>query len=205
MRTYSTLPHCNANLLAGVDFETTGAEPGYHEIVQIAIVPLNSDFEPSKEIRPFYQTIKPHYPERADPKAMRVHGISMADLLLDAPDQERVADMVDEWFMNIDLPCQRNLVPVVWNWAFESAFGKAWLGLQLFDKIFHSHARDGMLLALSLNDRAFYAGDEKPFNGVGLKSVSEKYRIVNPNPHDSLADAVTGARAYRAMLKHEML
>jgi DNA polymerase III epsilon subunit-like protein len=204
MKTYNTLRHLNGNLLAGVDFETTGDQPGYHEIIQIAIVPLDSDFQPSKELRPFYQNIRPNHPERADPVAMRVHNIKMEELLLNAPSQERVADMVIEWFYNLDLPVNRCLVPVVWNWAFESGFGKAWLGTKLWQELFHSHARDGMLFALALNDRAAFAGEPCPFDRVGLKKVAKRYDIVNENPHDAFADSITGAKTYRAMLQHEL-
>lgn len=204
MKTYSTIRHCNANLLAGVDFETTGDEPGYHEICQIAIVPLDSNFEPSREIRPFYSNIRPDHPEHADPVAMRVHKISMEDLLLNAPSQERVADMLMEWFVNIDLPVNRCLVPVVWNWSFESSFGKAWLGNKMWSRIFHSHARDGMLVATAMKDRAYFLGEELPFDGVGLTTVANKYGIENPNTHNALADAITGARAYRAIIRHEI-
>lgn len=204
MRIYDHMRHLNGNLMAAVDFETTGDQPGYHEIVQIAVVPLTADIRPNSSLRPFYSNIRPDYPERADPRAMRVHGIKMEDLLMHAPPQERVADMLVEWFGALDLPANRNLVPVAWNWAFESGFGQAWLGTSLWKEIFHSHARDGMLFGLALKDRAAFAGEPYPFESVGLSAIAKKYGIENPNPHDALADAITGAEAYRALLLHEL-
>jgi DNA polymerase III epsilon subunit-like protein len=48
-----------SNLLASIDLETTGLQAGYHEPIQIAIVPLNSDIRPLEGVRSFYTTIKP--------------------------------------------------------------------------------------------------------------------------------------------------
>ena len=69
----------------------------------------------------------------------------------------------------------------------------------MVDKIFHSHARDRMLTAIDLNDRAAFAGEQEPFNRVGLGSVCKKFGIINTKAHDALADCYAGAEAYRAM------
>ena len=45
VKVYSGLVHLNGNLMAAVDLETTGTQPGYHEIIQIAVVPLDSEFQ----------------------------------------------------------------------------------------------------------------------------------------------------------------
>ena len=112
--------------------------------------------------------------------------------------------MMVEWFHRLDLPVGKFLVPVAWNWSFESGFGQAWLGTQWWREIFHSHARDGMLFAISLNDRAAFAGQPCPFSLVGLKSVSKHYDIINENSHDALSDSLVCAETYRAMLQHEL-
>jgi len=83
MKTYSGLVHLNGNLLASIDLETTGLQAGYHEPIQIAIVPLNSDIRPLEGVRPFYTTIRPDFPERQE-KAGYVHGLKIEDLILHA-------------------------------------------------------------------------------------------------------------------------
>ncbi len=199
LKTYSSLVTCNGNLLASIDLETTGTQPGFHEIIQIAVVPLNSDIRPNNDLPVFYQNIKPKRPERATQGATAKHGISINDLLLEAPDSEKVEDMLVEWFDNLDLPFGKVLVPLAHNWAFESSFLKAWLGVEMVDRLFHSHARDSMLTAVYLNDRAAFAGEPAPFNRVGLGSVCNKFGIKNTKAHDALADSYAGAEAYRAM------
>jgi DNA polymerase III epsilon subunit-like protein len=204
MKTYNGMVHMNGNLMAAIDFETTGGRAGYHEIIQVAVVPLDADLRPNQELRPFYHNIAPKHPERAEKEASVVHGLDLADLMLNAPSSEKVADLLLDWFEGLDLPNLKRLVPLAHNWAFEAGFGKAWLGNKLFEHIFHWHARDGMAFALSLKDRAAFAGEEDPFSFVGLGALCKRFGIVNENPHDALCDAVAEAEVYRALLRYEL-
>ena len=91
----------NGNILAALDIETTGLLDAYHDIVQVAVVPLDNNLDPI-DINPFYMDIKPDHPERATPKAMQVNGLSLEELAL-APDRWEVADYFDEWWENLGL------------------------------------------------------------------------------------------------------
>lgn len=199
MPVYPALVCMNGNVLAGVDVETTGDRPGYHEVIQVGIVLLDSDIKPMG--KPFYKKIKPEYPERADPKAMSVHGLNMDDLLLYARTQEDVAEELTAWVQGLELPQGRKLTPLAHNWVFEHGFLNAWLGPDLFASIFHYHPRDSMLLALSLNDTACMSGEPAPFNSVSLPNLCKRFSIVNSCPHDALCDALAGAELYRHLLK----
>jgi DNA polymerase III epsilon subunit-like protein len=198
---YPGLVHLNGCLMAAVDLETTGTRPGWHEIVQIAVVPLDSEFKPLADVRPFYTLIKPKHPERESEAAKQKHKIPMMELLLHAPESERVADWLFEWFVALKLPFKKCLIPLAHNWAFESSFLKAWLGVEQTDLIFHSHARDGMLYAISLNDKAAFAGEPAPFPRVGLGPMCAKLGLVNTNPHDALADCIAEAEVYHTLLR----
>ena len=187
--------------MAAVDLETTGTRPGHHEIIQIAVVPLDSDFKPLASVRPFYTHVKPKHPERESVGAKHKHKIPITELLLHAPEAERVADWLHDWCVDLKLPFKKCLVPLAHNWAFESSFLKAWLGVEEMDLIFHSHARDGMLYAISLNDKAAFAGEPVPFPRVGLGAMCKKLGIVNTNPHDALADCLAEAEVYHTLLR----
>jgi len=200
MKTYSSMVHCNGNLMAAIDFETTGKIPGYHEIIQIAIVPLDSDFQPIRELRPFYHNIAPEHPERADHAAKIVNKLDLDDLILNAPSSQKVADLLVDWWERLDLPMTRNLIPLAHNWPFEAGFGRAWLGSELFEQLFHGHARDGMQYALNQNDCAAFAGLPVDYPRVGLKALCIHFKIVNENPHDALSDCLAEAKVYRALL-----
>lgn len=196
--------HLNGNLLASVDVETTGREPGYHEIIQIGIQPLDSDCEPLVGVSPFYHTIKPEHPERAEPKATAVHKLDIDYLVLHSPDKWKVADWLDEWWGNLDLPHRKTLVPLAQNWQYEAGFLKAWLGMESFNQFFWWAARDTMLTAIYLNDVYYRRGLALPFPSVGLEALCTKFGVINENHHDALADARAEAQVYKHLLEMEL-
>lgn len=179
--------------------------PGWHEIVQIAIQPLDSRIMPLEGVLPFYQHIKPEFPERAEKKAMSIHKIDMDWLLIHAPDQYKVAELLDEWWTALDLPHMRTLVPLAQNWQYEAGFLKAWLGVEQFHQFFHAYARDTMLTAIQMNDRAYFNGEKILFDKVNLPALCRHYGVVNAKPHDALADSVAEAEVYRHMLMEDVL
>jgi len=201
---YSGLVHLNGNLMAAVDLETTGLRAGYHEPIQIAVVPLNSDFKPLEDVRGFYYNIKPLYPERAESQATSTHKLDINELILHAPEPDRVADLLREWFFKLDLPVTKNLVPLAHNWPFEASFLRAWLGPEMTAELFHGHARDGMALALAINDRAAFKGEPVPFSRVGLSALCKTFNVTNANAHDAMCDALAEAEVYRAMMQYDL-
>lgn len=175
-----------------IDVETTGLIPGYHEIIQIAVQPLDDEFDPEGE--PMYCRLLPEYPERADPEALAKSGLRLNDPALS---QERGADVLWEHFEKWG---GKGLIPLAHNWSFERGFLGAWLGEELFSQVFFGHARDSMLFALQYQDRADILGQKRPFTSVSLESLCEQFGIVNEKPHDALHDAIAGAKLYRALL-----
>lgn len=204
-RIHSTMPHLNGHVLVSLDFETTGARAGYHEIIQIGAVPLNSDLKPLAGIRPFYTNIAPKFIERAETAATRAHGLDLHDLALNALPSDRVADLFVEWQEGLELPCSKVIVPLAHNWAFESSFLRCWLGNELTDRMFHAHARDSMTYAIGINDQAFFAGESAPFNKVSLTELCKHFGVVNTRPHDALCDALAGAEVYRHLVMMDVL
>ena len=199
-KVYPGMDHLYGNVLAAVDVETTGRRASYHEIIQIAVVPLDGDIRPMEGVRPFYTVVAPLHPERADRKSTKVHGLNVEELAISGPHPQRVQEMLIEWWNKLDLPVGKCLVPLAHNWAFESSFFKAWLGVDLTSELFHSNARDAMLYALSINDRAAFEGHRPPFRRVNLESLCRHFKVTNDRPHDAMADSLAEAEVYRAML-----
>lgn len=197
----SSLLALNGNMLVAVDVETTGLTPGFHEVVQVAIVPLDSDILPCKEHRAFYINIRPEHPERADRKATDVHGLDMDWLLTNGIEQYRAADMLEDWVTGLDLPFSKRMAPLAHNFPFEKAFLSNWLGQATYDGLFFIHPRDTQVVGALCNDLASYWGKDIPFGTLSLSSMCKKLGIVNEKEHDALADSLAGASLYRELIK----
>jgi len=181
-------------MFGSVDVETTGTIPGYHEIVQIAIVPYSNTFE--RVGTPFCSLVQPEFPDRADPAAQQIHCLALTD----APDRATVIDRLCDWMASLDLPIGTKLIPLAHNWPFEFSFLREFLGFDLFNEIWHYHPRDAMTFAVALNDAYTIKGKEKPFPRVSLKDLCAQFGVVNTNPHDALADSIAEADLFKAML-----
>jgi DNA polymerase III epsilon subunit-like protein len=182
----------DGNTLTVFDVETTGDEPGFHEIIQLAIVPDGH--------RPFHCMVRPEFPERAVPEAMAAHGIPM-DTLLTAPSKEDVLEALEEWYVGLRLPMTRRLATLCQNAAFDVPFMKSFMGTKQYDRMFTRHVRDSMCLALGINDAAAIAGEPLPFGYVGLKPLCQHFGIDIGQHHDALADCVATRKVYQELLR----
>ena len=190
----------DGHTLCAVDVETTGVLAGYHEIIQIACVPLNQHFKPCKERPPFYMNLCPDFPERASQEATAKHGISI-ESLEDCPSQDRGADLFVEWFKKLELPFGRRLVPLAHNWGFERGFLTHWLGLDGVYDYWQQLPRDTMALAASINDLYAWHGRKKPFYRLSLTALCKRFDIPLDNAHDALADCLATAKLYAAYMR----
>ena len=188
------------NVMCAVDVETTGVVFGHNEIIQIACLPLDIHLKPSKEHRFHYMNIAPTFPERQTLGARVKHGMDAYKMAEECVSQERAADLLDEWFVSLNLPVGKRLIPLAHNFAFERGFLTHWLGLETYDNMWHIHPRDTFTLASSLNDVAAWQGQTVPFHQIGLQGLCNKFGIVLDNAHDALADCLATAELYRNML-----
>ena len=205
MKVHSGLVHLDGHILCAVDVETTGRTPGFHEIIQIAIQPLNSRIEPLEGVVPFVHYIKPDHPERVERQATAVHKLSIDWLISNASDRWTVEELLEEWWLKLDLPFNKTLMPLAQNWQYEAGFLKAWLGVDQFHHFFHPYARDTMLDATFINDLHYMHGEKIPFPWTRLSYLCKYFNIVNANPHDALSDARAEAEVYKAMLTTDWL
>lgn len=190
------------HMLAAVDTETTGIESHFHEIVQIAIVPLGRDYEPNG-FRPFYTTMRPQYPERASKMAFQVNGLDLDELCLHAPDPDRVADNFLEWFDSLDLPVDAKLIPVAQNWPFDHNFIESWLGRELLDRVFYYKSRDTSAAVNFINDSMQARGLDARFKKTSLEYICRQLGVPLEQAHDALADALATAEVYKRLVNTE--
>ena len=202
---YSARPNHNGNLICAVDIETTGSDPNKHEVIQMAFVPLNPDYEMIKGIRPFYTDVRPLTPETAQPAATRVHGLNIDDLCTSAPHPDRVREKFYNWVQNLELAFDRKLIMLAHNSAFEVKFLNVFFGPEYYETIFNACTRDSMCAAITVNDHAVQHGRRPPFERTSLPWLCEHFGITNPKAHDAFADATAGALVYRNILQMDIL
>jgi DNA polymerase III epsilon subunit-like protein len=210
--------HLNGNLIASIDVETTGFIPGYHDIIQICVLILDSNLRPDKRVMPFYLDLKPKRPENIDQQALHISRINFARLMQRAIDPWDAADLFDEWFEKLKkdtpkrralLPEGKKLIPLAQNWVFDRGFIIDWLGEKSFDSFLHPWYRDTLPVAQYINDS--YAKDvhcvlehKVPFPKSNLLYLCACLKIKNENPHDALGDAVATAEVYRKMVLRQL-
>lgn len=197
--------HLNGHLLAAVDVETTGLIVGYHDLIQIAVVPLDATIKPIQGVMPFYMNLTPHYPEHIDKGLLASNKIPIMDIIRSSIDPDKVADLFDEWFDALNLPVtakdHKKLMPLWSNGQFDRSFLMQWLGPENYSNYFHFHERDTQVIAAFLNDRYDHHAEFKlPFTRLGLNDLARFLEVYNDKPHDALQDALTTAAVYKALL-----
>jgi DNA polymerase III epsilon subunit-like protein len=193
----TSLVTLNDNTLAAMDVETTGREPGRHEVCQLAIVTLDCHLNP---VTQFYSNIRPEYPQHIHPDATATHGLTL-DVLNQAPDRYEVSDMLWDWFQSLQLMPGKRLIPLCHNCQFDIPFVQHMLGLDMFYEVFGYPTRDTQALVTAMMDKAAYQGIKIPFNRAGLGTCCEALGVKLDDAHDALADALATARVYKALLE----
>lgn len=193
--------HINANQLVAVDVETTGLQPGYHEIHQVAILPLDSNIKPCRDIIPFCLDLQINYPERIEKKAIKGPREEFAKRQQRAIDPFTAADLLDDWFDRLKLPLYKRFYPLAQNWPFDRGFLIAWLGDTSFEHLFSPLYRDTMTIAIFHSDLSDFRGDKIKFVQYNLQYLCQKLDVINQKAHDALQDCIATAEVYRRLLQ----
>lgn len=207
-----SMQHWNGDQLCAIDTETTGLSPFIHEIIQLCILPLDSDILPRKDVEPFYIMLKPEHPERIDKEAMKINHLNLDKLMSQGIDHIQAIDLLEYWFEKLRLPFTRGgsrkrVIPLGQNYGFDRAFLYKWLGIELYNYLFHYHHRDTMCAAAYLNDSAAAHAERVPFSKLKLTYVAAQLNIeFDPaSAHDALGDCLRTAEVYRRLLHRGLL
>lgn len=195
------MKHLNGHLLCSIDSETTGTDPQRHDMIQIAVIPLDGLLQPDANRIPFLMDLAPKRPENADPQAMDCNRLRLADLILRGVDADRAADLFVEWFERQNLGFNKRIMPLGANWPFDRDMIVAWLGLKTYEMCFNSQHRDVQSTATFLNDIAEVRGLPFPYPKVNLSYLCNQMRIERTQAHDATDDARVTAEVYRRLLQ----
>jgi len=192
-------------LLCAVDVETTGLEFEKHDIYELAIIPLDQNYERSKS-RPWLSMLI--QPVRYDtigiglqPKRFNREGIEKAKEKGYTSDSAR--EVLQRWF---DLQKLGNckIAPIGSNYSFDSRFLRMWLGdLNYESMIADYEARDTMKVAKFLNDVADWRDEMFPYKKASLSYLSNVLNVQTDygREHTALADAAKTADVYKRLME----
>jgi len=194
----SDMVHLNGNKLCAIDCETTGLDSSIHEIIEIAIVVLDSFVKPTGELFHIFKI--PERPSVIDDKALRVQHLKKVDIMTRGVDNFTAIEAFEDWFNTLGLRPLKTIVPIGHNYAFDRDFLRAWLGCNAYDTFFSSQYRDTMGVANYMNDRADFRSEQYPYPKRSLQYLCNQVQLENPAKHTALGDAVTTAEVYRRFL-----
>ena len=206
----NTLEHLYGSQICVIDTETTGLDSHFHEILQICILPLNSNLDPRKDVLPFFIDLKPDCPERIDPEALKINKIDLHNVMMRGFDHEKAKDMLRDWIPKLGLPISKlgnpcKIVPLGQNYAFDRDFIMRWLGPEMYNEFLDYHFRDTMVAANYLNDRAVMHAERAPYKRVNLTALATTHKIEYETKHNALSDCLCTAAVYKKMIQQGLL
>jgi DNA polymerase III epsilon subunit-like protein len=193
--------------VCAIDTETGGLVAGQHELIAIAVVPLNAAFEQDGE--PFYTKVRPEYPDRLTPGALKVNGES-EESLASAPSRQEAIQAFLEWTnRTIVAPGHKCIAPLAHNWAFDGPFIENWLDPThesgVMSTLFETFGvRDTKSVCMWLKDRAAALGRPAAFRYCSLKEMQKTLNIEvtwADAAHTAIGDALMTAACYRGLLR----
>lgn len=193
-------------VVCAVDIETTGLDWSRHQILHVAIVPLDQSFSICFD-KIFDIRIRAGRGE-IDPKAMEIHKLNPYN-------------GIDEFEFPLELKRKMSLAGIekieplgCYYDCFDRPFLAEAIDRQqvgTYMDLFSCKSRDVMKLAQAINDRytasgqpsmfSSYTGlDGKSHSGMSLSDICRTLEIAHSWPHNAVEDAVATARAYKALL-----
>lgn len=171
----------NGNILCSVCIDTTGDNPKEHDLISIAVVPLDRTFDRDKKYNPFLTTLQPintyakmdilhageyklthrHSAKQPEYKNAMTYGAEYTTL----------ADAFEEWFDKLGLKERKRIIPLAYDWPFVSMYLKKWLSIPAYERIFDYRYRDLLSCCTMENDNAEYNFRELPFRKLDFSYI----------------------------------
>ena len=150
------MKHEKQKILAAFDLETSGLDPAVHDIIEIAIVPLNPEAV---------------HPENADPESLKISGLNP----FEGEDIQKVATDITMWMEDNHI---ERIEAVGHNLRFDLDFFQ--IKFPSLSRIFSGHCHDSMQLAIVINDISLLQTGKKLFPSVSLRNLKLQLGMEDP-------------------------
>lgn len=176
--------------LAFVDLETTGLDPGRHEIIEIGCllarqIPRAGRGPEVEFIEDFEIRVKPRHLETAEPEALRITGYNEADWLFATELNQALKTLVDKTAETIMVGQN-----VTFDWSFLT---RAFSDTGVRPK-FHYHRLDLMSMAFA----KLY--DVETVQRFSLFALAEHFGVKQERAHTALDDVRVTYQIYRRLV-----
>jgi hypothetical protein len=196
--------HLNENVLAAITIETTGNQPGFHDIIRFCVLLLDNHLEPASDHTPFYFDIQPKRVHNVpqDYKGMSVSKQKLFEIVNETGlDPYTVADRFEEWHSELDLKFRKQIIPLTYNWPYVYTFLVDFLGWEHMHQYFAPQYRDLIPLAVMLNDRTNMRAESAPYPKFPLAYLASQLKVEHERNEDCIQRAYTISKIYKRMLQ----
>ena len=196
--------HWNGNYPAAISIRTTGPSHCIHEIIEIALVPLDNNLNIVKrpKILPFHQHMIPNRPEFVDEVYMAKMKTTIRS---DVYTSGAILDLLEKWYDKLDLGYDKfgnnrcRLLLVGYDLHNTIPFLQEWLGDAQISDFFHPDVIDIRSVANYINDKAAIIAEPVMFAKRKLKYLQSTLQVPKVKPYDTLQEAVVIGEIYRRM------
>ncbi|HWC57590.1 MAG TPA: 3'-5' exonuclease [Candidatus Paceibacterota bacterium] len=171
--------------LAFIDVETTGTDPGVHEIIELGLVLTRLKDDTLTVIDQLDLKTQPEHLETADPVALRINGYNEADWLFAAG----LTDAIKTFGQKTD-----GAVFVAHNITFDAAFIDAAFKKTGVENKMYFQKLDTLSIAFSK------LHDADDMGKLSLKALCEKFGIENKKAHTAFADAYATYELFKKLM-----
>jgi len=163
-----------------LDTETTGLDPIFHEVIQVAAILCDGQLN---ELDRISFKLRPKFIERASEKALEVNGYHPRTWKPDFFSHRKALNHLNK-FLNAGTKDGSSLIMVGQNVKFDYEFMKA-----LYDREDQFFPFAPETLDLIMVAKMWSAANDKVLKRFSLKHLAEFTNQVNTKPHDAEADA----------------
>ncbi len=196
------MTHINNHALCSLDIEVAGGDPRRSDIVEICIILLDNFIKPSNKVPPFYMQLAPFREDAIDLQEATVGKEKLLECARHGLEPSLAADRLEEWHKLLDLPRNKGIIPLCYNWPRIRDYLITWLGWITYKQIFAPQYRDIMMACTFVNDhRNHHIKIARYPRPDSLAYIAHNCDLELHQSEDVMVKTLKQAEIYQAMMR----